>query len=945
MPISLAGVGLTPPVDVHTQITEWWHGHRIDEFDHPAYFSGRWINHLPIPAPPKSEPPRIGVLRWPTGASRWATCHLIATAEQLADIRTAAGSTAAPMTLMITDSVTTITTSMYLLPPRPILQKDSGDLYLLTLVDERWFWWDSGNQSAPITPPSTWGSLLTSLFTSVGVTPTISTIPSGYGEPTPIRWNVLYKPIPLLIDAAAACVGLRVVRQLDGTVSVQSYSDASASDTAMWTAYRYEVYTGGQFNALDIARTVPANVSVVFWGFDPVVVNKSLTSLAISAYGGRTGLAGRYGQIVADLPAVADSADQTAYATQAATDYYNWAQVRSDYTLRGLQNRVLNGNDSCQEWVHSPSQMVTRVITVPFSDSNVYGDAPPQRMFPAKITSAYNATTGYDWERLTLDTTVPGYVVTDVPKTGDMLFDVKDNQTIAIDTQVLMWSNPDGDGWEMDQAPAIESCSATGSAALCCGPGATVFPDSNSEPTDIESDPYVVVSTECHDGILWVIYGRIRTVWESTICRPVMEHYGYELYPEGCCACESGTGSATGTTATGCCPEGTAETKYVKWCGGDAFWNPETYGLPNFVPIEYVGEFSGIKTWVGFITNPEETFGVTVQLSCGPFVVDGSLVYLWKLLWFISWPPGTQSACGLPLNTGSSLLMGQSGSLAPNGGMAVFACDPFCGLAESDAVTYGTCELVPSSFVVSDDDDFGECDAWCSGSGSSSGDCCTDYCDTYLVNGETLTRYCGVRSATTCVWTSATYFLAKQSTGWTLWNNATNPPAATCAWNGPNDEDWDGTGCVTFEQTTTGACGDIEVCCGGDSGTGTGSASGSASGDGCTGATPISGTGGCGGSPTLTMGVWYNLDVGWAGWAVSPSTNYRFEWVSTSGITVSFIAAVSYCTGGSFISGGFTDGGPASGCVTLTTLSDSTFLHVIMSGATTNCIRLVEGSC
>lgn len=69
-------------------------------------------------------------------------------------------------------------------------------------------------------------------------------------------------------------------------------------------------------------------------------------------------------------------------------------------------------------------------------------------VFAAQLTSAYDATHGYDWKRLTLDTATPAIADTSPAITGTHAFEVSGNEDLASGTKVLMWPNPDGgDGW------------------------------------------------------------------------------------------------------------------------------------------------------------------------------------------------------------------------------------------------------------------------------------------------------------------------------------------------------------------------------------------------------------------------------------------------------------------------------------------------------------------
>lgn len=366
--ITFAGIDITPtrvPDDIQVILDQWWHGHRIEEFERTGHYTSL-IDHLPIDRPPRDDPPRIGVLSWPSGASRWATCHLMVDDGRLDQIRAALGSPATAASLVLNDGTIEVAADMWMVGVRPVGQRAAGsDLYLVTLVDERFWWWHSGDEQAPASPAS-WTSLLTDLFASVGVvSPAIDAVHADYGTPDAEAWSVGYRPIPLIIDAAAMTVGMRVVRQLSGSVEVQNYATAAAEDEAQWTAIREEVLTGGRIEVADIVRSMPATLTVVF---EDGAIDETLTGLALAEFSGLAGVASRAGRIRGD------GAADAAFATQAATDWYKWGLSRTDCTLRGLVARPITGLDDRLEWVHLPgdSGIVTRVIRPPWGERNTW---------------------------------------------------------------------------------------------------------------------------------------------------------------------------------------------------------------------------------------------------------------------------------------------------------------------------------------------------------------------------------------------------------------------------------------------------------------------------------------------------------------------------------------------------------------------------------------------
>lgn len=370
MSIRYAGIPLTPSSAASEAAGAWWHSHRISDFDFQGYFVQN-IQHLPTPYFPKREEPRIGVLHWPTGADRFATCHLIATGAEITKLRQAVGTAPTPQPLIFDDGTTQITTDLWWVGTHPISQRGDGkELYLLILVDERYFWWQSGTAETPSSADS-WEDLFEQLFVTLGVTATIETVDPAYLTPNMSRWAIGVQPIPVVIQAAANTVGMRVVRDLDGSVRVVNYTTAVAEDTDRWTQVRYECLAGGQVSGADIARGLPESVDVGF--FTGITINTTLASLNLSLADGVTGSPSGVGRVTAD-PANPDGAERTAYAAVAALSYYSWAFSRTDATLRAFNDIQANGLDDCVEWIHTPETMVTRILRPSWSDRNIYGD-------------------------------------------------------------------------------------------------------------------------------------------------------------------------------------------------------------------------------------------------------------------------------------------------------------------------------------------------------------------------------------------------------------------------------------------------------------------------------------------------------------------------------------------------------------------------------------------
>jgi hypothetical protein len=363
-------LGLLPD-DVEEFVAHWhtWTDFRYNDL----WFSdSSGLEHLPIPSPLPDELTEIGTLYWPTGLSRCAFGDFLITSDRLATLRTALGTGAGPADLVMTDATgNSRTFSLYFIAARPIFQMDDQpQLYVLTLADIRYFLrTKTGSLSST---PASWTALFSTVASALSITLTPDSIDSDYSTPTD-RWKLYDKPLAVVADAAAAAVGHRIVADLDGTFRTVSYATASADGQAQYTALLPKT-CGGQYVAADLRRPVPASVKVQFaqrtsglYQPDPYTSTKTLSGLALSAYGSATGVSGQVQSLVAEL--AYDGTNATAcgnYATQAATDWYLWQLADLDVTFPGTAEWEPSGWEERTEWKYEADKIVTRVVRGPF---------------------------------------------------------------------------------------------------------------------------------------------------------------------------------------------------------------------------------------------------------------------------------------------------------------------------------------------------------------------------------------------------------------------------------------------------------------------------------------------------------------------------------------------------------------------------------------------------
>ena len=213
----------------------------------PRILPGVGLENVPW-TPPVTAPQlvKVGRLFWPWGASRFAYGHYLTTSDDLDDIRTVVYPTsttlAAADLVLDGDDAVSVTAPMWMLPPRPLAQVGSETgLWLLTLVDHRYYWWQ---QAATIAAQSTWANMYSAIGTALGVTITPDTIDADYLTP-PADLAGRYVAIPALLDGVAASVGQRIVRAFDGTVIAQNVTAARTSWEAERVTYTARVLAGG----------------------------------------------------------------------------------------------------------------------------------------------------------------------------------------------------------------------------------------------------------------------------------------------------------------------------------------------------------------------------------------------------------------------------------------------------------------------------------------------------------------------------------------------------------------------------------------------------------------------------------------------------------------------------------------------------------------------------
>ncbi len=333
---------------------------------------------------------KVGQLFWPTGAARWAQGHFLIWDRYLPRLRQQVyrGANQYEALPLVMDDAAggRVAADLYLLPPRPLAQLGRDEeLYLITLVDERFFWWEKAADIPVDAGTTTWSELLGLIAAALGISLDVDPISANYLYPA-AGYAAHYEYLPPLLDACCWSVGQRFVRRQDGTCLSQNPASAKADHDAQLA--RGTRQAGGLF-ALDRRQTphdlpaiAPQSVSVIFpetTGDVPTGAAYAetvlLTSLALPEYAGVTGHAGSklLHTLACRDSAGANAAEVLALARQTARDWYLWQLGRRDTKLAGSVPYELEGLTDHVEWVWNSQECSTRIQRGPWEDVGPLG--------------------------------------------------------------------------------------------------------------------------------------------------------------------------------------------------------------------------------------------------------------------------------------------------------------------------------------------------------------------------------------------------------------------------------------------------------------------------------------------------------------------------------------------------------------------------------------------
>jgi hypothetical protein len=337
---------------------------------------------------------KIGQFWYPVGMSRWSECHLILTDDNYSQILGLAFDNQGdplPNALTLDQNGVQVTTQLFVLEIRPISRIGTQPAcYLMTLVDERYFFQFSF-ASFVISDSTKWTDLIKDVASALNITYTHDSIPAAYLKPEPESdLKSHYENAALLADGLAGNVGMRWVRNLDGTYKLMSVATAqeivAANMPSVWEAGGDALQDSVLLNA-----QLPQRVHVSFLKFaNGAYVNPDTdhlpypkntgdeygVSILLDTVPGFEDFEGFTGSksfhdtakaIYSDLDSPPTNASTLrALAVQIATDYYGWANDDLDQSFPLLAWPTMEGNHDVS-WQWDQNVILTRVQSFPIN--------------------------------------------------------------------------------------------------------------------------------------------------------------------------------------------------------------------------------------------------------------------------------------------------------------------------------------------------------------------------------------------------------------------------------------------------------------------------------------------------------------------------------------------------------------------------------------------------
>ncbi|MDE2102944.1 MAG: hypothetical protein KGL39_37215, partial [Patescibacteria group bacterium] len=369
------------------------------------------ITRLNYPPSPK---PKLNTLYWPTGAARWAMGWFLSTADALKDILDQDGpffsGSATSLPLVLADGTGQfIAADVFSLTPVPISAIDEVNqtpgchcLYLLPIVDQRFYWQWSNSGALSVTAGSTsWSTVISDLGSALGVTIGADSISGNYLKPDPEELTRPNQNAAVLLDAVAHSLGMRVLAQLNGAIYLQSVGNALGTLNSNFDGEYAAVAGGlGGYSALAASVTTvtrkytqhrPFGQGDMYAYSNSVNGDNSEPSISGSS---RTIFTTAYANFDSGSLSPDNDGNLTDLAQQLTQDYADsLSGGQYDYSMIGAFPWQFNALDDAVTWSVGRSSFTTRIQSMPpnfGADVMLHQDPGLQVVDPIQVGKPYS---------------------------------------------------------------------------------------------------------------------------------------------------------------------------------------------------------------------------------------------------------------------------------------------------------------------------------------------------------------------------------------------------------------------------------------------------------------------------------------------------------------------------------------------------------------------------
>jgi hypothetical protein len=229
--------------------------------------------------------------------------------------------------------------------------KDPGQLWLIPLVDERFFL--LAGCLHDMKSSLTWEDWFKSVHESTSINCTVDTIDAKFGYPGGLFYDLPKDSpgLPVLADNAAYCIGRRYVRQLSGDYALQTYDKALPLVTPVTG---FGVIAGSRNNPAPIV--LPKGGAFSIYGSDTAI---DVVADTLDTWPGHTRWHG--GRNFHLRCKVSDTAKAEDYAKAFLKETLRWRFIHQDVTFADAKPFTLTGGEDRLEITVNADSVTTRV--------------------------------------------------------------------------------------------------------------------------------------------------------------------------------------------------------------------------------------------------------------------------------------------------------------------------------------------------------------------------------------------------------------------------------------------------------------------------------------------------------------------------------------------------------------------------------------------------------